>query len=109
MITVASDRPDCVTCGTPLVGPPDVAYCDDCILNSEMSLVSQGGMKIAITFDINRTMREALALHYGDDGRMATRDEMRDHIISSVYEELRTLCYDLDNKEARQREDARHE
>lgn len=33
-MTVASDRPDCVTCGARLTGAADVAYCDVCIVET---------------------------------------------------------------------------
>jgi hypothetical protein len=53
-MAVASDRPDCVTCGTRLTGPLNVAYCDVCSLEVAVSVAELD--LDAILVDVLRSM-----------------------------------------------------
>ena len=52
-------------------------------------------MKVRITFDLSKGVREAISHNYGYE-KPATHEQCKDFIEHEMYATLNVMCYDLD-------------
>ena len=54
-------------------------------------------MKVRITFDLSKGVREAISHNYGYE-KPATHEQCKSFIEHEMYATLESMCYDLDKK-----------
>ena len=54
-------------------------------------------MKVRITFDLSKGVREAISHNYGYE-KPATHELCKDFIEDEMYASLNVMCYDLDKE-----------
>ena len=54
-------------------------------------------MKVRITFDLSKGVREAISHNYGYE-KHATHEQCKDFIEYEMYATLNVMCYDLDKE-----------
>lgn len=54
-------------------------------------------MKVRITFDLSKGVREAISHNYGYE-KPATHEQCKDFIEHEMYATLNVMCYDLDKE-----------